>query len=85
MPRQEGEKEQAMAAVSRIYRYQGSLILSEQLARAGNEIQWTNEMGYITVRALLLGIYGNVNRPCPRAFALELRSVYCHKSLATRL
>ena len=26
MPRQEGEKEQAMAAVSRIYRYQGSLV-----------------------------------------------------------
>ena len=24
-------------------------------------------MGYITVIARLLGIYGNVNRPCPRA------------------
>ena len=28
MPRQEGEKEQAMAAVSRIYRYQGSLVFT---------------------------------------------------------
>ena len=32
---------------------------------------------YITVRARSPGIYGNVNRPCPRT-----RSVYCHKSLA---
>ena len=88
MPRQKGEKEQAMAAVSRIYRYQGSLVFSyivERLARAGDEIQWTNQMGYITVRAQLPGIYGNVNRPCPRAFALGLGSVYCHKSLATGL
>ena len=28
---------------------------------AGNEIQWTNQMGYITVRARSAGIYGNVN------------------------
>ena len=27
----------------------------------------TNQVGYITVIARLLGIYGNVNRPCPRA------------------
>ena len=28
---------------------------------------WTNQMGYIIVIARLPGIYGNVNRPCPRA------------------
>ena len=28
MPRQEGEKEQAVAAVSRIYRYQGSPVFT---------------------------------------------------------
>ena len=28
---------------------------------------WTNQMGYIKVKAQLPGIYGNVNRPCPRA------------------
>jgi hypothetical protein len=28
---------------------------------------WTNQMGYITLIAQLLGIYGDVNRPCPRA------------------
>ena len=33
---------------------------------------WTN---HIILIAQLLGIYGNVNSPCPRA-------VYCHKSLA---
>ena len=27
----------------------------------------TNQVGYITVIARLLGIYGNVNGPCPRA------------------
>ena len=27
----------------------------------------TNQMGYIKVKARLPGIYGNVNRPCPRA------------------
>ena len=27
----------------------------------------TNQMGYIKVKAQLPGIYGNVNRPCPRA------------------
>ena len=27
----------------------------------------TNQVGYITVIAWLLGIYGNVNHPCPRA------------------
>ena len=27
----------------------------------------TNQVGYITVIAWLLGIYGIVNRPCPRA------------------
>ena len=27
----------------------------------------TNQVGYITVIARLLGIYGNVNRPCPWA------------------
>ena len=26
----------------------------------------TNQMGYIKVKAQLPGIYGNVNRPCPR-------------------
>ena len=48
--REEGEKEQAMAAV---YRYQGSLIQSQT--------------GYVTIRGRSLGIYGNVNQPCPRA------------------
>ena len=28
---------------------------------------WTNQMGYIEVKAQLPGIYGNINRPCPRA------------------
>ena len=39
----------------------------------------TNKMGYITVivRVAMAGIYGNVNKPCPRT-----RFVYCHKSLA---
>ena len=36
---------------------------------------WTNQVGYIVVIAQLLGIYGNVNSPCPPA-------VYYHKSLA---
>ena len=27
----------------------------------------TNQMGYIKVKAQLPAIYGNVNRPCPRA------------------
>ena len=27
----------------------------------------TNQVGYITVIAQLLRIYGNVNRPCPQA------------------
>ena len=34
MPSQKGEKEQAMAAVSRIYRYQGSLVLHSRTALA---------------------------------------------------
>ena len=38
MPRQEGEKEQAMAAVSRIYRYQGSLVFTQSNG-ADDEIQ----------------------------------------------
>ena len=32
----------------------------------------TNQMGYIKVRAQLPGIYGNVNRPCPRAAPSDL-------------
>ena len=28
---------------------------------------WTNQMGYITLVAQLPWIYGDVNRPCPRA------------------
>jgi hypothetical protein len=28
---------------------------------------WTNQVGYITLIAQLLGSYGDVNRPCPRA------------------
>ena len=31
----------------------------------------TNQVGYITVIARLLGIYGNVNRPCPWASPLD--------------
>ena len=32
----------------------------------------TNQVGYITVIARLLGIYGIVNRPCPRASPSDL-------------
>ena len=28
---------------------------------------WTNQMGYISLIARLPGIYGDVNKPCPRA------------------
>ena len=44
----------------------------------------TNQVGYITVIARLLGIYGNVNRLLVLGLrrALGLGSVYCHKSLA---
>ena len=31
----------------------------------------TNQMGYIKVKAQLPGIYGNVNRPYPRAVPLD--------------
>ena len=39
-------------------------VAMEDIARAA---LWTNQMGYIKVRAQLLGIYGNVNCPCRRA------------------
>ena len=32
---------------------------------------WTNHMGYISLIARLPGIYGDVNKPCPRAAPSE--------------
>ena len=37
------------------------------LVRAPRCSRLTNQIGYITLVAQLPGIYGDVNRPCPRA------------------
>ena len=44
----------------------------------------TNQMGYIKVKAQLPGIYGNVNRPCPRAAPSDSGQFTVHRAFVER-
>ena len=60
-------KQQAIVGGPFHFRFTVAVAMEDLLRTPLYHTLRTNHMGYIKVKAQLPGIYGNVNRPCPRA------------------